>query len=133
MQRTASKTQSPVFKSTISVGLRVGNLLNPSGKEKGAPGEGADHIRAQLLLPVHACDCVHARVCVCVPACVRARSHRAAGVLGPRASSRPGAGRASSAGQTRVVRKRMQRRPFVCLCGSAPPRAPFSAPLGTGT
>lgn len=72
----------------ISVGLRVGNLVNPSGKEKGAPGEGADHIRAQLLLPVHACDCVHAGVCVYVCACVCARAQpqgrwgaRAAGFL----------------------------------------------------
>lgn len=88
MQRTAFKTQSPIFRSMISVGLRVGNLVNPSGKEKGAPGEGADHIRAQLLLPVHACDCVHAGVCVYVCACVCARAQpqgrwgaRAAGFL----------------------------------------------------
>ena len=112
MQRTASKTQSPVFKSTISVGLRVGNLLNPSGKEKGAPGEGADHIRAQLLLPVHACDCVHARVCVCV--CLRVCARAATGPLGC-------SGRGLPRGRERGARPRLGR-PGSCAnaCNAGP-------------
>lgn len=120
MQSTLKKKQSPILKSTISVGQR--------GERRDYQGNMScgDHTRSQPM------QSVHARVPVCVHECARAQPRPpgpALGALLPRASS--GRGRARGARSRRGGRAHPGPCAHACgagsLCASVrpPPSAPF--------